>query len=333
VVLALLFLLAASTPFDDAFRAGLMALQRNDLNAAQEDLQSAARLAPNNGRVWIALAQVYWKSGDSAKANETAAKAAALAPEDPAVLDALTTFYSETGDLLKAADAAGRYTEKVPAKAEARQRAVELCFSAAEPMLKAQKFGEAAAILETARKRVGANAQIELALGVAYYGLRRFDEAGDAFLRTIAVAPETEQPYIFLGRILDQIPGRWAEATERFAQYETAHPASPTGYLLHAQGLDAQAIEPEKARSLIEKSLAIDGSNAAAHFEMGNLLDRLRRYDEATREFERAATLNPSDAAAHYRLARDYDRLGRHDVAQAEREKHAALVKVQEPLR
>jgi tetratricopeptide (TPR) repeat protein len=333
VVLAVLFLLAASTPFDDAYRAGLMALQRNDLPAAQANLLSAARLAPDNGRVCIALAQVYWKSGDGVRAKDMAVKAAALGPEDPAVLEALATFYSETGDLVKAADAAGRYTEKIPAKTEARDRAVELYFNATEPMLKAQKFGEAVILLETARKRIGANAQIELALGVAYYGLRRFDEAADAFLRTIAIDPATAQPYIFLGRILDQIPGRQAEATERFAQYETAHPASPVGYLLHAQGLDAQAIEPEKARALLDKSLAIDGSNAAAHFEMGNLLDRLRRYEDATQEFERAAALNSSDAATHYRLARDYDRLGKHDAAQAERDKHAALVKTQDPLR
>ncbi len=258
MVLAVLFLLVASTPFDDAFRAGLVALQRNDLPAAEQSLQVAARLAPESGRVWIALAQVYWKFGDAAKAAATAEKAARLAPDDPAVLQALAIFYSET--------IAG-YTAKV-----------ESFFSAAQPLLKAGKFGEAVTVLEPARKTIGPNAQIELALGVAYYGLRRFDEAAEAFLRTIAIAPETDQPYIFLGKLLDQIPGRQAEATARFAQYEAAHPASPTGYLLHAQGLDAQAIEPEKARALIEKSLSIDGSNASTHFEMGNLLDRLRRY-------------------------------------------------------
>jgi tetratricopeptide (TPR) repeat protein len=292
-------LLLASTAFDDAFRAGLIALQRNDLTAAEQSLQTAARMAPENGRVWIALAEVYRKSGDGAKAAALAEKAARLAPKDHAVAQALATFY----------------------------------FSSAEPLLKAGKFGEAVSALEPARKNIGQNAQIELALGVAYYGLRRFDEAADAFLRTIAIAPETDQPYVFLGKVLDQVPARQAEATARFAQYEAAHPGSATGYLLHAQGLDAQGIEPEKARALIEKSLAIDGSNAAAHFEMGNLLDRFKQYEEAAREFERAAALNPSDAAAHYRLARDYERLGRHDAAQAEREKHAALLRTGESVR
>jgi Tfp pilus assembly protein PilF len=298
-VLFALVILLAPPAFDEAFRTGLLALQRNDLKTAQQNLTAASELAPSNGRVWIALAQVYRREGDSAKAQATADKACSLAPKDPVVLDAFAAF----------------------------------SFDLAQPLLEAQKFAEAAKVLETARKRVPPNAQIELASGVAYYGLRRFDEAADAFLKTTDLAPEIDRPYIFLGKILDQIPARQAAATERFARYQAAHPASATGYLLHAQGLDAQALDPEQARTLIAKSLAIDPSNADAHFEMGNVLDRLRDFDKAAREFERAAELKPSDAATHYRLARDYERLGRAEDARKQRELHAALIAAQEPIR
>ena len=57
------------------------------------------------------------------------------------------------------------------------------------------------------------------------YGLRRFDDAADAFLRTIAIAPEIEQPYVFLGKFLDQIPLRVPELTKKFIEYETANPS------------------------------------------------------------------------------------------------------------
>ena len=70
------------------------------------------------------------------------------------------------------------------------------------------------------------DAQLELALGVAYYDLRRFDEAADAFLRTIDADQETAQPYTFLRKILDQIPGRLARVTEKFAAYQMAHPGA-----------------------------------------------------------------------------------------------------------
>jgi tetratricopeptide (TPR) repeat protein len=328
----LLFVTAASSP-DDSFRAGLIALQRGDLAAAQANLEAASKLAPRDGRVWVALSQTYWRLHKNAEAENAVGKAAALAPEDAVVLQSLVIYYSETNQSLKAAQAAAKYSVKVPENRAARERAAELYFEAARPLLDQQKFAESAAILREGVAQLPDNAQLELALGVSDYGLRRFDEAGEAFLRTIEIAPATEQPYAFLGKILDQIPNRLPQAAQRFAQYESAHPASAMGYLLHAKALDAQSLEPETALRLLEKSIAIDAGDASAHFEMGTVLDRLQRFPDAAAEFARAAELAPSDAATHYRLARDYDRIGKHEAAQAEREKHAQLVKAQEVIR
>jgi tetratricopeptide (TPR) repeat protein len=333
VLPALLLLLAASTSSDDSYRAGLLALQRGDLASAQTNLETAGKLAPRDGRVWVALSQTYWRLHKDADAQDAAGKAAAFAPEDPAVLQGLAIYYSETNQTLKAAQAAAKYSAKVPENGDARERATGLYFEAAQPLLDRQKFTEAVVILKEGVARLPNSAQLELALGVADYGLRRFDDAADAFLRTIEIAPETEQPYTFLGRILDQIPSRLPQVTERFAEYETAHPASAAAYLLHAKALDAQSLSPEMALRLLEKSMAINAGDAAAHFEMGTVLDRLQRFADAAGQFQRAAELAPSDAAAHYRLARDYDRIGKHEAAQAEREKHAQLIKAQEVIR
>ncbi len=333
IVLLLLFVAAAAPPFDDPFREGLLALQRGDLAAARSSLESASKAAPRDGRVWVALSQTYWRLHLNSEAEAAASKAGSLGPEDPAVLQGLVIYYSETNQTHKAAQAAARYASKVPEKADARERAIDLYFQAARPLLDQQKFAEAAAVLQEAVTRVPKSAQLELALGVSEYGLRRFDDAADAFLRTIEIAPETEQPYTFLGKILDQIPNRLPQVTERFAAYEAAHPEKAEGYLLHAKALDAQSLSPEVAMRLLEKSISINGSDASAHFEMGTVLDRLQRFPDAVAAFERAVRLAPSDAAAHYRLARDYDRTGNHEAAQAERAKHAELVKTQEVIR
>jgi len=334
---ALLWLAAAAAlqgaAVDDSLRAGLMALQRGDLDAARSNLEAASKLDPRDGRVWVALSQTYWRLHKDADADDAAGKAAALAPEDAAVQQGLAIYYSETRQTLKAAQAQARYASKVPANPAARDRAIELYFEAARPLLDQQKFAEGAAILREGAARLPRSAQLELALGVADYGLRRFDEAADAFLITIEIAPETEQPYQFLGRILDQIPSRLPQVTERFAQYQAAHPTSAEGYALHAKALDAQSLEPQTALRLLEKSIALDAGDESVHFERGTVLDRLGRFADATAEFERAVGLAPSDAAAHYRLARDYDRIGKHQAAQAERAKHAQLVKAQEPVR
>jgi tetratricopeptide (TPR) repeat protein len=315
VLLALLLLL-----IDDPFRTGLIALERGDLQSARSNLEEASKLAPRDGRVWVALSQTYWRLHKNAEAEDAAGKAASMAPDDPLVLHSLAIYYAETNQVLNAA----RAEAKVPT---AREHAAELYFQAARPLLDQQKFLEALPILKEAVLRLPNSAQLELALGVADYGLRRFDEAADAFLRTIEIAPEIEQPYLFLGRFLDQIPSRLPEVAERFAAYETLHPQSSTGYLLHAKALDAQSIEPERALGLLEKSIALNSGDASAHFERGTVLDRLQRFKEAAEEFQKAAQLAPSDPAAHYRLARDYDRIGKHEAAEAEREKHAQLVK------
>jgi tetratricopeptide (TPR) repeat protein len=326
-------LLFAASVSDDSLRAGLLALQRGDLAAAQTNLEAAGKLAPRDGRVWVALSQTYWRLHKNADAETAAAKAASVSPEDPAVLQSLAIYYSETNQTLKAAQAAAKYSAKVPDNSGARDRAIELYFQAAQPLLDQQKFTEAIAILKEAVARLPNSAQLELALGVANYGLRRFDDAADAFLRTIEIAPETEQPYAFLGKILDQIPSHLPLVTQRFAEYESAHPTSAAAYLFHAKALDAQSLEPELALTLLQKSIALNAADPSAHFEMGTVLDQLQRFADATAEFQRAVELAPQDAAAHYRLARDYDRIGKHEAAEAERQKHAQLIHAQEVIR
>jgi len=317
---------AEGSGYEQPFRAGLIALQGNRLSNAERNLQTAADLAPRNGRVWVALAQTYWKLKEQAKADDAAGKAAKFAPDDPAVLQSLAIYYSESNQTLKAADAQARY-------AALGERAVALYFEAAQPLLQKEKFADAITILQQAKTKLGENAQIELALGVAYYGLRRFDDAAGAFLAVITLDPVVEQPYLFLGRMLDQIPERLPTVTARFVQYQAANPASWIGYLLHAKALNARSAEPETARKLLEKSISINGADASAHFELASLLERMKLLPEAAREFESAASLEPSDPATHYRLSRVYERLGNAQAAAAERARHARLVTSQDSAR
>src|SRR5438552_14811403 len=126
MVFALLLLLGASSTFEESFRTGLLALQSGDLHAAETNLEAAAKLAPRNGRVWVALAQTYWKLNENVKADAAAAKAEALAPRDPLVLSSLAIYYGESGRALKSANAQARYAALVPQDVSARERAESL---------------------------------------------------------------------------------------------------------------------------------------------------------------------------------------------------------------
>ena len=293
---ALILLLVAVPSFDDSFRAGLTALEHGNFAAAQSNLEEATREAPSGNpaaaaRAWVALAQAYSRQQKDAQADDAADKAAALAPDDSTVLQSLALYYSESDRTLKAARFAAKYSARVPQNGDAFERAIELYFEAARPLLDRQRFGEAVVILEEGVTALQRSAQLELTLGVNYYGLRRYDDAADAFLNAIDVSPDTEQPYTFLGKFLDRIPSRLPRVTQRFAEYESAHPTSAAAWLLHAKALDAQSIQPEVSLRLIEKSIALNPSDASAHFEAGIVLDRVQRFSDAAAEYQKAAAL------------------------------------------
>lgn len=174
-------------------------------------------------------------------------------------------------------------------------------------LLRTQNFNEAIVVLEHARTRFPASAQAALSLGVAYYGMRRFSDAVGAFLDASRLAPDVEQPVMFLGRIFEHAGSREAELIQCFRTYSKSNPASALGHFLLGK---ATGNEAELRLSLVLQP------NPDAHFELGQLLERNVKLPEAALQFERSASLAPRNPTAHYRLFRLYTRLGK--TAQAE---------------
>ncbi len=204
-------------------------------------------------------------------------------------------------------------------------------FRLAQMHLLHQDFSKALDVLMNARKIFDKSAQIELALGVSYYGLRRFPEAVDQFLKTIRLAPSVPQPYAFLSRILEHAGDRLGEVTRAFAEFNSSHPTDAMGYLWYAKALTAQlapsgeTAESETAFELLKKSLALDAKVAETHYQLGCLLERKRDYPGSALELEQSIALNPKETGAHFHLSRVYDRLGRKAQAVRERELHEKL--------
>jgi tetratricopeptide (TPR) repeat protein len=390
----LLLLLAPPSPdlFQQRVQAGIDALRRGDLAAAQQDLEQASRQAPKQAEVWLLLAQTYAGQKKGPQALDAARKAESLAGDSVRVLQGLATFYGSTmQDLEKAAALGKRYAElnaddttawrrvaalyleigkpdaaidagtrglKVDASADvhtilgqayAAKRewapaAVELkealklspydegaYFRLAQLYLVQQEFDAAIEVLSGARKTFDKSPQLELALGVAYYGARRFPEAVDQFLLVIVLDPDMPQPYLFLGRMLEHVGERMPELLLRSEQLEKNQPKSYLGYQLHAKAIAAQLpageFTPEAAAALalFEKALALQPENAETNYEIGCLLDRKGDYAGAAARLEKAIQLNPKSPTPHYRLSRVYDRMGRKEDAAAQRALHEKL--------
>ena len=277
--------------FDGAYQVGITALNKNDLATARSQLETAAELQPANPRVWLALTQTYWKQNDKAAADGAARKAESLGATDQLVQQGLAVYY----------------------------------FEVAQTFLNQQQFDAAVPALAHGLHISPNNAQLELALGVAYYGQRRFSDAVSAFLRTIDLAPEVEQPYLFLGRMLDQAGDRLPEITRRFEHHAAADPRDPLALFLYAKALIASDGDQAKAEKLLRDSIVLKGDQWDSHYELGVLLEKQRRFSEAAGELERAIAIEPNRAEAHYHLARVDDRLGETDKAAEQRSIHQRL--------
>jgi tetratricopeptide (TPR) repeat protein len=226
--------------------------------------------------------------------------------------------YEANGQLEKAAAEYERALELDP-----QQEAYY--FQAAHARLLREQFDAAVKILERGCKRFGKSAQLTLALGVAYYGQRRFPEAAGAFIRTIDIAPEVQQPYVFLSKMLDQTNDRLGDIVPLFEKWASANPGDPLAQFVYAKGLLASGADPARPEQLLRASIRLKGDQWESHYELGVLLEKQRKFSDAATELERSAALNPSQADVHYHLSRVYDRLGRSDEAAGQREIHKRL--------
>ncbi len=269
-------------------KQGLVALNHGDLQQARQELEQAVAQEPNNPFVWTSLAETYLRLNDLQKAEAAASKSKAT---NSVAEHALSIFY----------------------------------FNYAQVLLRKQDFTHAADVLSKALHADPHNAQLTLALGVARYGQRRFEEAIGCFLEVIQINPKIEQPYVFLGKMLDQAGPTLAEITKDLRRWMAQEPQNAEAPLVLAKALLVSDSRSGEAEELLRKSIELDAKNWEGHYELGVLLASRHEYQKAAAELERSIELNGKEAMPHYHLARVYDRLGEPERAKAEREIHEKL--------
>jgi tetratricopeptide (TPR) repeat protein len=184
-------------------------------------------------------------------------------------------------------------------------------------LLRTQNFNEAALVLEAARARFPRSAQAALSAGVAYYGLRRFDDAVTAFLDAGRLDPDAEQPIAFLYRLPENWGARKDDVIQMFSGYVKRHPESAVGHLALGRASSDD--------SVLRTAVRLNPKSADAHIELGSVLEVKRDYAGAIASFRKAADLAPRNPVPHYRLSRLYARTGATERAEAERALHEKL--------
>jgi tetratricopeptide (TPR) repeat protein len=334
-----------------------VALAQTYLKSGQKDMavQAAGRaeqFGANTPPVQHALALFYAGTGDLARAAgwerrfaatpgagaKAAANAAALSleagqPEEAVKWAEAALRGEDTPEahhvLGKAYQAAGRPDSVLPELRRAFERAPaqEVFLSDfGQALLEHGDFAEALTILEKGQRQFPKNAQIVLAYGVACYAQRRPADAVSAFLQVIRLDPTVEQPYVFLGRILEHAGGRLPEVIACYAAWEKKAPENYLPVFFHAKALAASSNpNPTEIETKLRRSIELNGAFWESHLELGALLSSQSKWPEAERELSRSIELNPGQTRAHYELARVYLRLGKPDLARAERAEYERL--------
>jgi tetratricopeptide (TPR) repeat protein len=68
----------------------------------------------------------------------------------------------------------------------------------------------------------------------------------------------------------------------------------------------------------LRRAIALDARHFYAHYDLGRLLVRMKRYEEAIAVLQGAARLREHDPGSHYQLFISYSRLKRKDEADRE---------------
>jgi tetratricopeptide (TPR) repeat protein len=334
-----------------------VALAQTYLKSGQKDLavQAAARaeqFGADTPAVQHALALFFAGTGDLAKAadwerrfaatpgagSQAATDAAALSldagqPEEAVKWAEAAVRGADTPEahhvLGKAYRAAGRPDSGLPELRRAFELAPaqELFMSDfGQALLEHGDFAEALALLEKGQRQFPKNPQIVLDFGVACYAQRRPDDAVSAFLAVIRLDDTIEQPYVFLGRILEHAGGRLPEILAAYAAWEKKEPENYLRVFLHAKALAASSNpDAREVESRLRRSIERNGAFWESHLELGAILSGEGEWPEAERELERSIALAPGQTRPHYELARVYLRMGKPDLARAERAEYERL--------
>jgi len=130
--------------------------------------------------------------------------------------------------------------------------------------------------------------------------------------KAIALDPLFMKAYDQLG-LYYQAAGNWDEAIAAFREAIrlNAQAAAPSPWAPFNMGLLMMRMEKlEEAEAQFRASLKITEAFPPAHYRLGQTLEKQGRIDHARAELERAIALDPTYPDPHYALARIYRRSG-----------------------
>jgi tetratricopeptide (TPR) repeat protein len=229
------------------------------------------------------------------------------------VEDVLGGVYEEAGKPLDAVKSFQKAAEMEPANESYR-------FDYASELLAHLNFDAARLVAEPAVRDFPQSMRLNVALGVALYGLERFEVAQKMFLELARHFPDEDLPILYVELCAESTGGSLHEAKELLTASYQRHPDRfMAPYLLGRIAL--QDSDASSALPLLQTSVKLRSDYAPSRLELGLALAQLGRTDEAVAQYLAALKLDPHSTECWYRLTLAYRKLGKSALA-SEAEKH-----------
>ena len=290
--------------------------QPDDLRMALTLFQRATKIT-SDSQVSHALVTTYLKlaqvlmTEDIRAAGRTLESAVANGLEDARIYAALADVYQ----------ADGRFENAIPAMRLAIQRDPQNeIYHFRYGLLLIDSSAPAAGILrlQEALKQLPNSARLWLALGIAQLTHGQNVEAESSFKRSLALDAKLVPALAYLGVTYSE-RGLHEKAIDFYEQAITLNPRLASLYYLVADTmLKTSAADATRAEKYLKRATELDPTLAAAYLAWGKFHVRASRYSEAAPLFERALSLQPELLEAHYQLSQVLMKLKRRDEANRE---------------
>jgi len=304
------------TNYDTNHNLGEFYIQTGNLMAAIPYLRRAQRLNPNSYSNGYDLALACEQTGELDQARRQLQSLIKI--NDRAELHNLLAEVEEKSRNYLAS--AGEYE-----KAARMDPSESNIFDWGAELLLHQTFEPALAVFKAGLERLPQSTRLQLAVGIALYGLGRFDDGAREFCKVWDKSPSDSLPLSLAGKAYENLSSSMAdEVRSRFRQFVESGGRDASIRYYYAVSLwrehegNPESVQPAEIESLLKSAISLQRDYADAYLQLGIIYAEQHKYAEAAAQYEQALKTAPNVPATHYRLGQALSRMG--DKSRAEQE-------------
>lgn len=197
-------------------------------------------------------------------------------------------------------------------------------FAWGSELLLHRTYDPAILVFRQGAERYPASPRLWIGLGMAQYSQGKYEDATRSLLKAADLDPTDARCYLFLSKAYLSAPNQAEDVISRFRIYAEKQPRNALAQYYYAMSLwkgrrtETTPVDFATVAALLQKSIALDGSNADAHLQLGILYATQHEYPKAYPEYTRALQLDADMADVHFRLGQYYVKSGDKERAQHE---------------